>query len=101
MQELELAPGQVEALAGDEGLEAVGTDLQLAGEDGPDSVSWRPRRWRRVTASIRAIASSGWEGLVIQSSTPSRRPRTRWATVERPVQTTTPRSGSRLQTRSR
>src|SRR6201999_3619646 len=33
MQELELAPGQVEAVAGDEGLEAVGADLELAGED--------------------------------------------------------------------
>src|ERR1700744_6060937 len=33
VQQLELAPGQVEAVAGDEGLEAVGADLELAGED--------------------------------------------------------------------
>ena len=33
VEELELAPGQVEAVAGDEGLEAVGADLELAGED--------------------------------------------------------------------
>ena len=31
LDQLELAPGQVEALAGDEGLEAVGADLDLAG----------------------------------------------------------------------
>ena len=54
-----------------------------------------------MIASIRAITSSGWHGLLTQSSAPSRRPRTRWATLEGPVQTTTPRSGSMPQTRSR
>ena len=83
VQQLELAPGEVEASIADEGLEAVGADLQLAGEQRLCLAGGRLRRRRRVTASIRAIASSGWQGLVIQSSTPRRRPRTRWATVER------------------
>ena len=34
-------------------------------------------RRRRATASARAISSSGWQGLVTQSSAPSRSPRTR------------------------
>ncbi len=46
------------------------------------------------------MTSSGWQGLVIQSSAPRRRPRTRWATVEGPVQTTIPSSGSAPQRRS-
>src|SRR5271165_6388811 len=46
------------------------------------------------------MTSSGWQGLVIQSSAPSRSPRTLWATVEGPVQTTMPRSGSASQRRS-
>ena len=33
MQQLELAPGQVEAVAGDERLETIGADLELPGED--------------------------------------------------------------------
>ena len=41
------------------------------------------------------MTSSGWQGLVTQSSAPSRRPRTRWATVEPPVQTTTPAPAAR------
>ncbi len=35
LQQLELAPGQVEAAAADEGLELVGADLQLAGDQRP------------------------------------------------------------------
>ena len=34
VEELELAPGEVEAGAADEGLELVGADLQLAGDEG-------------------------------------------------------------------
>ena len=49
---------------------------------GPRSSSPLARRRRRTTASIRAMTSSGWQGFAIQSSAPSRRPRTRWATVE-------------------
>ncbi len=37
-------------------------------------------RRRRSTACTRAISSSGWQGLVIQSSAPARSPRTRSAT---------------------
>ena len=88
--------------AADEGLELVGADLELAGDDGPRlaaRVSARLRR--RTTASTRAMSSSGWQGLVTQSSAPSRSPRTRWATVDRPVHTTTPRPGSRAHSRSR
>ena len=40
------------------------------------------------------MSSSGWHGLVTQSSAPSRSPRTRWATVDWPVQTTTGSAGS-------
>ena len=58
-------------------------------------------RRRRATASARATSSSGWQGFVIQSSAPSRRPRTRWDTEERPVHTTTPSDGKRSQTFSR
>ena len=58
------------------------------------------RRRRRTTLCTRAMTSSGWQGLVIQSSAPSRSPRTRWATVEGPVQTTIPSSGSASQSRS-
>ena len=43
----------------------------------------------RSAASTRASTSSGWQGFVTQSSAPSRRPRTRWATEVGPVQTTT------------
>ena len=39
---------------------------------------------RRTTASTRAMTSSGWHGLVTQSSAPMRRPRTRWATLDWP-----------------
>ena len=87
-------------MAGDERLEAVGADLHLA--RGEDLTSARPagRRRRRTTLWMRAITSSGWQGLVIQSSAPKRSPRTRWATVEGPVQTTIPRSGSAPQRRS-
>ena len=35
------------------------------------------------------MSSSGWHGFVTQSSAPRRRPRTRWATVDCPVQTIT------------
>ena len=101
LHELELAPGELEAVPGDEGLELVGADLDLAGDQRPASSRGWLRRRRRTTASIRAMTSSGCEGLTIQSSAPSRRPRTRWATVEPCVQTTTPRSGSIPQTRSR
>ncbi len=58
------------------------------------------RRRRRTTLCTRAMTSSGWHGLVIQSSAPSRSPRTRCATVEGPVQTTMPSSGSASQRRS-
>ncbi len=58
------------------------------------------RRRRRTTLCTRAMTSSGWQGLVIQSSAPRRSPRTRWATVEGPVQTTMPSSGSAPQRRS-
>src|SRR5262249_4512801 len=34
LQELELAAGQVEALTGNEGLELIGPDLELGGDDG-------------------------------------------------------------------
>ncbi len=67
---------------------------------GPVSSRVWPRRWRRTTASIRAITSSGWQGFATQSSAPRRSPRTRWATVAPWVQTITPRSGSIPQTRS-
>src|SRR5438067_5442537 len=46
------------------------------------------------------MTSSGWQGFVIQSSAPRRSPRTRWATVDGPVQTTTPSSGSAAHSRS-
>ena len=59
------------------------------------------RRWRRIAASITQISSSAWHGLVIHASAPSRRPRTRWATDDGPVQTITASPGSREQTRSR
>ena len=42
------------------------------------------------------MTSSGWQGLVTQSSAPKRRPRTRCATVEGPVHTTMPSSGQRV-----
>ena len=61
--------------------------------EGPMSSRVRPRRWRRTTASIRAITSSGWQGFAIQSSAPRRSPRTRWATVAPWVQTITPEVG--------
>ena len=54
------------------------------------------RRRRRTTLCTRAITSSGWHGLVIQSSAPRRSPRTRWATVEGPVHTTMPELRQRL-----
>jgi len=47
------------------------------------------------------MSSSGWQGFVTQSSAPRRRPRTRWATVAGPVQTTTPSPGIAPQSRSR
>ena len=59
------------------------------------------RRRRRTTASTRAMSSSGWQGFESQSSAPRRRPRTRWATVDCPVQTTTPSPGSPVHSRSR
>ena len=68
---------------------------------GPASTRASARLRRRTTASTRAISSSGWHGLVIQSSAPSRSPRTRWATEDWPVQTITPRPGSRVQSFSR
>src|SRR4051812_20418243 len=60
-----------------------------------------PWRRRRVTASIRAISSSGWQGLVTQSSAPMRSPRTRWETVDGPVQTMIGSAGSSRVRRSR
>ena len=68
---------------------------------GPVSSRDAARRRRRTTASILAMTSSGWLGLLIQSSAPSRSPRTRWATVERLEVTTTPRPGTAPHTRSR
>ena len=68
---------------------------------GPVSARASARRRRRTTASTRAISSSGWHGFVTQSSAPMRRPRTRWATVDPPVQTITPRPGSEEHSRSR
>ena len=93
VQQLELAAGELEALAADVGLEAVGADLQLARDQRAQVLAGRPRRWRRTTASIRAITSSGWQGFAIQSSAPRRSPRTRWATVAPWVQTITPEVG--------
>ena len=94
VQQLELATGQAEALPADEGLELVGADLELAADHRPGlDAAAAARLRRRTTASMRAITSSGWQGLLIQSSAPSRSPRTRWATVDGPVQTTTPRPG--------
>src|SRR5271165_371487 len=58
------------------------------------------RRRRLTTLCVRAITSSGWQGLVIQSSAPRRRPRTRWATVDGPVHTTMPNSGRAPHSRS-
>ena len=49
---------------------------------GPASDRVSARLRRRTTASTRAISSSGWHGLVTQSSAPSRSPRTRWATED-------------------
>ena len=77
-----------------EGLELVGADLaprRRRRARRRRGASARLRR--RTTASTRAMSSSGWHGFVTQSSAPIRRPRTRWATDERPVQTTTPRPG--------
>ena len=101
LDQLELAAGEVDAVLADEGLEAVGADLDLAGA-ARGATSARPllRRRRRTTLCTRAMTSSGWQGLVIQSSAPRRSPRTRWATVEGPVQTTMPSSGSASQRRS-
>ena len=80
--------------AADEGLELVGADLDLADRrPGRASTRASARLRRRTTASTRAISSSGWHGLVTQSSAPSRSPRTRWATDDWPVQTTTPSAG--------
>ena len=102
LHELELAPGQLEALPGDE---APGT-----GRPGSRARRRPPARPRRGDGCAggggrppRSAPSPppGAQGFAIQSSAPSRRPRTRWATVEPWVQTTTPRSGSISQTRSR
>ena len=102
LDELELAPREVGADAADEGLELVGADLDLADRDaGPSRPRVSARLRRRTTASTRAISSSGWHGFVTQSSAPRRSPRTRWATDERPVQTTTPRPGRRAHSFSR
>ena len=68
---------------------------------GPFSTRTSARLRRRTTASTRAISSSGWHGLVTQSSAPSRSPRTRWATEDWPVHTTTPRCGRRVHSLSR
>ena len=68
---------------------------------GDDDTRASARLRRRTTASTRAISSSGWHGFVTQSSAPMRRPRTRWATLDWPVQTTTPRCGSRAHSFSR
>src|SRR5215217_6750827 len=68
---------------------------------GPASTRASARLRRRTTASTRAISSSGWHGFVTQSSAPRRRPRTRWATEDCPVHTTTPSCGSRAQSFSR
>ena len=51
---------------------------------GPVSTRSDARLRRRTTASTRASTSSGWQGLVIQSSAPARRPRTRCETLVRP-----------------
>ena len=50
---------------------------------------------------MRAISSSGWHGFASQSSAPSRSARTRWATVDGPLQTTTGSAGSAVHTCSR
>jgi len=100
LDELELAAGQLDRTALDEGLELVGPDLHLAGGEGD-----------RVAARLAAPAAAhdGLDagddllrvaGLLTQSSAPSRSPRTRWATVDWPVQTTTPSPGSSAHTRS-
>src|SRR3954454_4837933 len=68
---------------------------------GACSLRTSARLRRRTTASMRAISSSGWHGLVTQSSAPSRSPRTRWATEDCPVQTITPSPGRRAQSLSR
>ena len=36
LEKLELAPGQIEAGAGDKGLELIGADLELPGDQGAD-----------------------------------------------------------------
>ena len=85
LDQLELAAREVGAAAGREGLELVEPDLELAGHDrAPRRRAPRRARRRRTTASARAMTSSGWHGLVTQSSAPSRSPRTRWATVDWP-----------------
>ena len=74
LQQLELAAGQVEAARRRRRPGTVGADLELA-DDERAGFGLAARRGGdgATTASIRAIASSGWQGLVIQSSTPRRR----------------------------
>ena len=91
VQQLELAARQADRAPADERLEHVGPDLELAGDDRLDRLRGQLAcaRGGVTAASMRASTSSGWHGLVTQSSAPSRSPRTRWATLVGPVQTIT------------
>ena len=84
LDQLELAPRQVDAERRRRrpGTGRRGSRARRRRTGPPRRARASARRRRRTTASTRAISSSGWHGLVTQSSAPSRSPRTRWATVE-------------------
>ena len=101
LDQLELAPRQVDRAAV---RRRPGTGRRGSRPRRPRSgaaAGASARRRRRTTASTRAMTSSGWHGLVTQSSAPIRSPRTRWATVDCPVHTTTPAPGSSRHSLSR
>ena len=83
LEQLELAPREVDG-AGRRRRPGTGRRGSRARPRRPGACSsgLAARLRRRTTASTRATTSSGWQGLLTQSSAPSRRPRTRWATVD-------------------
>src|SRR3954462_5522741 len=93
LDQLELAPREIDGHLADVRLEAIGADLDLAGADRRALLARLGPASPAHDGPTRASSSSGWQGFVSQSSAPSRRPRTRWATVDCPVQTTTPSPG--------
>ena len=102
LQQLELAPGQVEALAADEGLELVGPDLELAGDQRPALGPVRPRRRRRVDGfdpGDRLLGVAGLVDPVVDAEPQGRAPAGRRSSGR--CRRSRPRSGSMPQTRSR